>query len=132
MKAFFFDIFGTLVDWRSSIIEGSKNLELFNKRISELEEFVIAICMSFISLAKLDADKVSAVSPDWDTGIIKVLFSTTGLRRVEDLFLFMLLVMILINGYGTIMRFFRLIFLIIILIHIWIRNIVFRYGRVQS
>ena len=42
MKAFFFDIFGTLVDWRSSIIEGSKKLEPFNKRASELEEFVIA------------------------------------------------------------------------------------------
>ena len=41
MKAFFFDIFGTLVDWRSSIMECSKNLEFFNKRTSELEEFVI-------------------------------------------------------------------------------------------
>ena len=26
MKAFFFDIFGTLVDWRSSIMEGAKVL----------------------------------------------------------------------------------------------------------
>ena len=41
MKAFFFDIFGTLVDWRSSIIEGAKNLKIFNKRRLELEEFVI-------------------------------------------------------------------------------------------
>ena len=41
MKAFFFDIFGTLVDWRSSIMEGAKNLKLFNKRILELEEFLI-------------------------------------------------------------------------------------------
>ncbi len=41
MKAFFFDIFGTLVDWRSSIIEGAKELEFFSKRISELEELVI-------------------------------------------------------------------------------------------
>ena len=32
MKAFFFDIFGTLVDWRSSIIEGAENLKFFNKR----------------------------------------------------------------------------------------------------
>ena len=29
MKAFFFDIFGTLVDWRSSIMEGAKNLKIF-------------------------------------------------------------------------------------------------------
>ena len=41
MKAIFFDIFGTLVDWRSSIIEGLKKLEPFNKRRIELEEFVI-------------------------------------------------------------------------------------------
>ncbi len=41
MKAFFFDIFGTLVDWRSSIVEGAKNLKFFNKRRLELEEFVI-------------------------------------------------------------------------------------------
>ena len=41
MKAIFFDIFGTLVDWRSSIIEGCKKLEFFNKRTLELEEFVI-------------------------------------------------------------------------------------------
>ena len=41
MKAFFFDIFGTLVDWRSSIISGLKNLEIFNNRLSELELFVI-------------------------------------------------------------------------------------------
>ncbi len=41
MKAIFFDIFGTLVDWRSSIVEGLKKLEYFNKRISVLEEFVI-------------------------------------------------------------------------------------------
>ena len=41
MKAFFFDIFGTLVDWRSSIILGLKRLESFNKRLSELELFVI-------------------------------------------------------------------------------------------
>lgn len=41
MKAIFFDIFGTLVDWRSSIIDGSKKLDFFNKRTSELEEFVI-------------------------------------------------------------------------------------------
>ncbi|MAH89488.1 MAG: haloacid dehalogenase type II [Pelagibacterales bacterium] len=41
MKAFFFDIFGTLVDWRSSIISGLKNLDIFNNRLSELELFVI-------------------------------------------------------------------------------------------
>ena len=41
MKAFFFDIFGTLVDWRSSIMEGAKNLKFFYKRRLELEEFVI-------------------------------------------------------------------------------------------
>ena len=41
MKAFFFDIFGTLVDWRSSIIYGLKNLEIFNSRLSDLELFVI-------------------------------------------------------------------------------------------
>ena len=41
MKAIFFDIFGTLVDWRSSIIAGLKKLEFFNQRASELEEFVI-------------------------------------------------------------------------------------------
>ena len=40
MKAFFFDIFGTLVDWRSSIMEGAKNLKFFNERRLELEEFV--------------------------------------------------------------------------------------------
>ena len=41
MKAFFFDIFGTLVDWRSSIISGLKKLETFENRLSELELFVI-------------------------------------------------------------------------------------------
>ena len=41
MKAIFFDIFGTLVDWRSSIMEGAKNLIFFNKRRLELEKFVI-------------------------------------------------------------------------------------------
>ena len=41
MNAFFFDIFGTLVDWRSSIISGLKRLEIFNNRLSELELFVI-------------------------------------------------------------------------------------------
>ena len=41
MKALFFDIFGTLVDWRSSIILGLKNLDIFNNRSSELELFVI-------------------------------------------------------------------------------------------
>ena len=42
MKALFFDIFGTLVDWRSSIMEGLKELEFFKKKNSEqLEELVI-------------------------------------------------------------------------------------------
>ena len=41
MKVFFFDIFGTLVDWRSSIISDLKNLETFKNRLSELELFVI-------------------------------------------------------------------------------------------
>ena len=42
MKALFFDIFGTLVDWRSSIIKGSQKLEVFKNRIYDLEEFVIS------------------------------------------------------------------------------------------
>ncbi|MAJ24378.1 MAG: haloacid dehalogenase type II [Rickettsiales bacterium] len=39
MKAFFFDIFGTLVDWRSSIIKGIKKLDKF--KYGDIEAFVI-------------------------------------------------------------------------------------------
>lgn len=42
MKAFFFDIFGTLVDWRSSLIQGSKKLEVFRNRTNDLEDFVVS------------------------------------------------------------------------------------------
>ena len=41
MKAIFFDIFGTVVDWRTSVVDGFKKLDFFNQRISEIEELVI-------------------------------------------------------------------------------------------
>ena len=63
MKAFFFDIFGTLVDWRSSIILGLKRLENFNKRLSELELFVINWRKEYQPIL----NKVNDNKNDWKT-----------------------------------------------------------------
>jgi len=41
MKAFFFDIFGTLVDWRSSLIKGAQKMNIFENSSIILEELVI-------------------------------------------------------------------------------------------
>ena len=41
IKALFFDIFGTMVEWRSSIIKGAKNIDVFHDRIADLERLVI-------------------------------------------------------------------------------------------
>ena len=63
MKAFFFDIFGTLVDWRSSIISGLKNLETFKNRLPELELFVINWRKEYQPILK----KVNDNSIGWKT-----------------------------------------------------------------
>ncbi len=63
MKALFFDIFGTLVDWRSSIIKGSQKLEVFKNRIYDLEEFVISWRKEYQPIL----NKVNNKSISWKT-----------------------------------------------------------------
>ena len=41
IKAIFFDIFGTLVDWRASLIKNISKSEIFHKNDSFIEQFVI-------------------------------------------------------------------------------------------
>ena len=63
MKAIFFDIFGTVVDWRSSIVFKAKKLGVFNNKIPAIEKFVIMWRKEYQPIL----NKVNKSLIDWKT-----------------------------------------------------------------